>query len=470
MNKSNSIEVLNYADHIMILKKGYNKEILQKSLDELNQRITDLNLKINPGKCSCMVIRYMIPGNQLDLEYIINGTAIKQVKSMNILGVHINTLLRLDRQDTKIKIRNAIKRLCDINDYNIIHQSKQWKTLLDSILMSHLNVNNWPILANDIKSRKCIDKETMRAVKVIFNWPPNISNKVLRLILQLRPIDKFIEKSIKLNTQTEHSGSYRALEKLFDHSGKGYKAPIVHKSLPTSRHLSRMRRYHNPEKTYHASETLNIDEETLINYGPFWIAIDRRECSLMGEIFGRKLLQIKAGRHTSYQIAYFNTFALMWEMTKDKSILNRKIVMHDKDALYQALINLRETMIQHGWRIYTTTKELVNSIRLNIEDVFRECRKAKTHHAENFDAWTSAMECYVNRQEMDTGEAHITEKTIKRKQSDNHCFFNERNTAEWLNKEVVVWSINEPSLVDYLNRHKINLIDNREAKMDYRRF
>lgn len=371
---TNDFEILKYADDIIVIKKGYDKEATQSKLDMLIDKLKSIGPEVNPNKCSCLVVKHTAEGSQLSNNYFIDEQVIKQVRSMNILGMRIKSNLTLDRRETKIKIRKATKRLAAIHDLDIIHTSKQWNMLIESILTCHTNINDWSTLAYDKRSRDWIDREAIKHIKLIFDWPTNVSSKLVRLVMKLPTIDKAIEKMITLNQQTEHYGSYEALEKLFRHSYYYHKMPIAHTPLPIARHLSRQRRYHDPTMTIKPPMTVETNDVSLTVNGPLWILIDRKEASIMSEIIGTTILEIQTNRHMHCQTAYFNTLATVWKMIHDTIIMNRKILFESDNAILQALMNNRN----NDWRIIKIRERMIRGRMANNPNK----PKKPSHHQE----------------------------------------------------------------------------------------
>lgn len=375
-------ELLKYADDIILIRKGYDRNIMQHTIQRLSIKLKNIGLKVNPQKSEIMVVRYGNNAKQngrykLELD---NGT-IKRVKQLNILGLPIDDKLRLDRDKIRDKITRATSRIHKIYNASIINNAKEWQTIISSILTCHMTQNCWPVLSVDKKAREWINEAFCKATKTIFEWPSNASNKTIRLLTGVTKCEENIRHIINQGMLGEHDHTFRAMSLLLEATSQTEanltnEIRIDHEPRPLKEQLSRNRRYADPE-LYMDPNTHNLDmiykAYQIYGYGPAWIIIETPYSSIAVEKMFDTILRIIDIRHEQYPITYFNTMALMLELANNKGIMNRKIIIDDDNAIVMALMNhrnndwriiqLREKLRENGWKMFHANKSTMKGLR-----------------------------------------------------------------------------------------------------------
>lgn len=453
-------ELVRYADDIILIYNGINRDIVQSTLNCLVEKLDAIDLNIRPEKCSTMGIK--LDGyDRRQNAYYIKGERIKNVNDMNILGIPITNKLKLNRksEEHKMKLLGSIKKLHDINKLGLINSAREWRVLIESYIKSRLIVNNWPVLILDHSACKWIDDQMIRALRIIFNWPTNTSTKLIRLITGTLECRETVLRTAKLRAlSTEYSRIYNFLLKisppdyirrmiLMGHSERASGSSTWDRiNLETD--LVCRRKHPDPTKFIRITEIANFRDEISSN-GPTWILLDREMGSMMAEIdSNRQVTQFKLGRHSHYSISYFNSFALIYKYVTDKTITNRSLTLNEKNSILGALenahnrdwrvIQLRERMITHGWRINKIKYEEERRLRMALSESYKHInlRHDSNMIMNDFRLWIE----YNDR---------ITEGRMEER-SDTRPTFN-------------VESLNEPYLADYKGRNHMNkrmLIEN----------
>lgn len=410
-------ELLKYADDILIVHNSTteNDTAPQTCLTALENKLKTLELNICPDKSSFIRIARHSQNNQMESNVRVNGQPIRQVKSLCILGVTINDKLKLELTDSKIKesIAKTIKHLRNLRQLELINNAKQWRIAIDSFINSRLIINNWPLLAVDNTTNKQIDKLFLNTLKTILGWPRNTSNKLTRLITNNTDSRIIATRMAQLKQHSDMGNTYKFIT-LMANQEEATKL----KSSPTSRDniISNMeqnnrfwrRKHYNPNKMLRTFKEDNL-EALMERVGPIWALLDRKQGSLMIELFFDQVLQKKIGRHEDYPIAYFNSFATLQKIVSDRSIQNRSLVLYEQNSLIKALenynnhdwrlIHLRETLFDNGWRIYKIEKETHSDLSAHITDIYRKIATSLTTTLDDIDAWILLMEPPVTGRE-----------------------------------------------------------------------
>ena len=356
INIEGELEMLAYADDIYITYNKENQGILQSKLDLLVAKLNELELKINPDKCSFMPI-FSHQDDQKRIEYEINGSRIKRTKEMRILGIWINTRFRLiqGRQNKKIKENTEI--LYNYNKYGIVKGKKQWKMMIDSYIRSIIIINNLPILAIDEKGREWADRKMCECLKRIFNWTGNISNKLVNLITGNESANITIEKQLRSRQIYNDRKGYGILIKTL-------RGEAINRGDSMIENVEIMRRTHfNPDKTM--PEPKELSKTELMR--PLWVKSEREDNTMMIMMAGDYILQTKGARMMKYPVKYFNTLGAIWTLMETNKSSCKDILMNENDPLLKALMNhkskdwritrIREELVGSNWRIFTTNKK-----------------------------------------------------------------------------------------------------------------
>lgn len=378
------VELLKYADDIVIVATSIKKDLphkdTQNCLDQLETKLHKLELELVPAKSS-----YMIVGARERMEQsqiTIDSQPIEQVQTLSILGIKINHKLKLDLDDIefKNKLSQTTKYLYDINQLEIVNSAQEWRVLIDSHLTSRLVVNNWPLLAIDKLASKRIDILFIRSLRTIFSWPGNCSTKLIRLITGLQESHTVATRMARLRGESEFSGTYKYLLMTKQELSQPSRInPNRAFNLETNFRSQRRKQY-NPDKmpTLHRAQDL---EELMNQVGPIWALLDRKKGSLMAELLFENILQKRLGKHAEYGISYFNSFALLLNTVRDRTIENRNLIMPENNSIIMALenynnhdwrvIELRESIHDQGWRIYKIKGELYEGVDEHITAIYK---------------------------------------------------------------------------------------------------
>lgn len=391
-------ELIRYADDIILIYNGSNKEEIQDVLNRLVHKLKELDLNIRPEKCSVMGIRLGMHDRRHNY-YHINNVAIRKAKWINLLGIPINNKLKLYRgsEEHTNKLFASIKKLHSLNNLGYIRTAKEWRILIDSYIKSRLILNNWPVLLIDHRSCKWTDEIMIKALRLIFGWPNNTSTKLIQLITSSLDCKTIVNRLAEQRALTEFSSIYNFLIRLnspevltgimqLDQHRRTIRAnetPIV--NLETD--IIRRRKHPNPEKTIRINEVNRIENE-IKETGPTWITLERSGGTMIVQISTElQAIDLRIGKHNEYSISYFNTFALLLKIVADRCINFRCLTLSDTNSLLGALenphnkdwriITIRERMFDNGWRINRITK--AEEIRF----VTRISDKYKTINIEN---------------------------------------------------------------------------------------
>lgn len=457
MTKPGQTELLKYADDIMIVHHGRRNDhqvgnSAQQCIDKLVARLRVLKLELCPEKSSYMIIQ---TGNTTNNEckLSIDGKELKQVSSLNILGMNINPKLKLDLKESKLQesIAKATRYLHNIRQLEIINSAKEWSTLIDSHLMSRLIINNWPLLVLDKATSKRVDNMLINSLRTIFDWPKNSSTKIVRLITGKREANTMALRMTQMKCTTELASTYKFLYLMtIPEERSRIKERGAHRAnqvFDLSDNPSFAKRKHfNPEKIPTVQRADDL-EELMGRVGPIWAILDRKQGSMMIELLLDKVLQKKLGRHAEYPIGYFNSFAMLQQQTKSENIEHKNLVMADNSSILMALenynnhdwrlIKLRETIYEKKWRIFKIDEPTHKAMNEYINSIYRNLATRVDTTADDFETWLVLMEQSTGGEE--TREANQENRTI-------------------------IDSIKEPYLGDYKERNKLNRMNRSQDR------
>lgn len=384
-------EILKYADDLLIVTTETNNKITQMNLNQLIYKLEIIKLRVRPEKCSHMSITTRGFSEQTIERYKIYGSTIEKVKTMNILGVPITHRLRLDtKYEAQLaKITKVVKKLHTIKYMDIVNSAMEWRTLIDSHLNSIIIVNCWPILLTDPKAREWCDKILISSIRIIFEWPDNLSTKLIRLITKTKKAET-IALSLARNRSTiegcmvkesiefliKMNSNVKSRELTTNTNSKGN----LISNLEQIHKLSNTRKQFNPVKLPTIIQTTNEGlTQVWEDIGPVWISIEAKGVAIMVEVLAENILQTRTGRHAQYPIEYFNRMALILNTVNDSTILNRNLVMSRQNSLLGAILNtsnrdnriikLRELLYDKGWRIYIINREEENIAQQYLKEI-----------------------------------------------------------------------------------------------------
>lgn len=376
------VEILAYADDLLIVHTGGDIQKLQLTLDTLSSRLAEIKLQVKAEKSSIMHIKTRALYQQRNYSVYINNRPIPKTSQMNILGVRINERMKLDKnnQDIQAKIIAATSKLNTLNRLNIIYQPQHWRTLIGSYLSSIVQHNNLIMVSIDKQAHEALDRTMARAIKLAFNWPPNTSNKLVRLITGTKGTKLMAYTSYMNRMHTEHHYNYsKLLEALRVNQPTGEETSN-HGTHQYNIHHQRLRTHYNPDQTIETVHIDRVDEATIA-----WLVLERGEAATAVQVITSpmeitKRIQIK---HTQYPISYFNTLTLLWHMTNDKSITDKIIVLSKQNSILMALKN---EIGNHDWRTIQLRERLCRNkwtiCEASQEEVYRAKQELKMLHNE----------------------------------------------------------------------------------------
>lgn len=376
---NNQIELLAYADDLVLIQMEDNAAQLQERVDLLNMHIKGLNLEIEPDKCTITRLRYESGRrNNTDTreqipDITIDGNAIKKADSITILGVPITKQLRLNLDDCKARIGTQVSAqlLNQLNRLNIIHTNKEWQTLINSYVHSTLASNYMPILAMDKTARLWCDKTTSRTIKRIFDWPMNASDKVTRLITNTHcNTETIISRALETKSARPNNSGYKLIRDLMalngdinmlrrqlNESSLNLAQQERTNSIPSLSLDEHIRRYPNPTLRLDIDETpFESIEELCDNKGPAWIAIESSRVAMIAETLFRQTMTIKMVRHRESPSAFINLVSAIWELTNTRTS-TRTIAFKQGSSLLAALNNRSN----RNWRVIQLREKLANN-------------------------------------------------------------------------------------------------------------
>jgi len=355
LRKEGSTEILAYADDLIIAINGNDKSYIQRQLNETIEKIKQMKLSVNPEKSTVMVV-YNNKRDFMKHDYKINGQAIRTDRKLQILGIPITDRMRIDNKDEKLRnqINKQIIKLAQLNQTGLFKTYNEWKVLLDSYLFSTTVMNNLPILAIDEKGRKWMDKIHIKSMKLIFNWPNNISEKLTRLITGTLMTETLVRHMIRRKTGFEQLEMYNKLAEIMYASDQTREETTQTSDTELTNTRMERRKFTNPELTL--NKDIHMPDEQAQQH-PTWHIIEGKSDSWMVEWFNGTALQMRAARNMKYPICHFNTLTLIWHNVEDDRITNRHLTMSESNTLYQAMKNNKN----HDWRIILTREKLIKS-------------------------------------------------------------------------------------------------------------
>lgn len=489
IGKPGKAELVRYADDIILIYNGDSNREAQLLLDKLVMKLGAINLNIRPEKCSVMGIRL----GRRDLRknsYHINGREIKSVDRMNILGIPITKKLKLDRKSVEHmeKLALSVKKLHSISRLGLVNSSKEWRILVDSYIKSRVMLNGWPILIIDHKACKWADDIMVRAFKTIFNWPNNISVKLVKLITGTLSCHEVVVRTAKLRTLSQFGKLYDfllkigqpgAVERMLSlvQGGRTDRSSMISRfNLETD--IIRDRKHSDPTKPVGVKWVTNLQTE-IENYGPTWILLDRNVGSMLAEITKDRLItQFELGRHSEYPISYFNSFALILKVVSDRTCNHRSLTLSEFSSILSALensenrdwrvIQMRERMSDNGWRINKINHRQDQRLRQSIADKYKSItlRHDMSTIINDFNLWLAFNERSTDEREANQNQrpsyqvASLTEPylldykrrnhLVKRNASDSRIQFLRCHTSitSALTTRLEVWQSITPNWLD----------------------
>lgn len=378
-------EVLAYADDIVVIYNGKDYDFLQYKINKLINNLTELRLEVEPNKCQLMIVDFATNQDQIRLELRIDGEVIERVDKMSILGVPINNKLKLNTEDNKFKtsLSKKIQLLNVIKQFDIIINNQDWKTLLESFILSILITNNLPVLAIDGKGIDWINKLINKTLRVIFDWPQNSSIKTIRKLTDTFDARLIVKSAInKFSSKQEHKDGYDLIMRIVNMGGlKNVRASRLFDAIPSNiRPLSTANKtghtFRDPEYNWRLMQQDDIFR--LFRRGPVWVAACSRSTASLFLIINDIIIKEIKGKHLTYPIGYFNLIGLIYAMAKKDNLPTKTIVFNERNSLFAALKNwsnhdwrineLRAVLLDNNWWVTTIMEEQYNNITRMLTD------------------------------------------------------------------------------------------------------
>lgn len=393
-------ELLAYADDLIIIINNEKDNEGQEIINILSEQLNNIKLEIDPSKCSTMYTK--LKSYRVNKPLHINNQQIEQVKNMSILGINIKYNLKL-KTDTILSNKNLlinIRKLERANALGIINSKEDWNLLISSYIRSILVNNNFPLLAIDKTARKRISNLSIRIYKHIFDWPHNISQKLIKLILKEPSIEIQVEKLIYKKIHGEETNGYQlTLNHLkLNISNPSNQHNTYTNQYNTNQHNTNqhntIRRSPNPELQIQLEKTT---EDKLISNT--WLLIERKDGSLLCRMNeqGESSMNIVV-IHDQYKIGYFNNMAALTyllssteQLEKDNIQIgySKSITTLSSNALIQALSNfknhderiitLRENICDNHWSMATIESDRYHQIKYKIYQQEANITKTTIH-------------------------------------------------------------------------------------------
>ena len=365
------LDLLCYADDLMLIYNGRDNHVLQRGLDMISSALAKIDLRINTSKSEGMVV-YNHVRDSVRHDYIIDGYDLKMVQSMVILGVPITHQLKLNTKYERCiaQLSRNTSKLYKLNQLNITNNTQSWHQLIDSYIISILVANNLPILAVDESGREWCDRTLLKVMRTIFSWPDNTSSKLIKLVTTVEKTDSIVKKLVKTRmTIPEHYNTYKYLLDQLQPRIDTAMGPWTEEVIMKSR-----RKHFNPDKMM---TLMHLANESI--YGTdkvYWMGVDDTNHSCWVEFVNDTPLQYIAGKHGRYPIPYFNNMSTLGKLVNDENIANKDLLFHNSESLVMALqnysnhdyriIELRETIVTNGWKINLIPGNQANRIRRSL--------------------------------------------------------------------------------------------------------
>lgn len=453
------LELVRYADDILLIYSGSDRKYVQTIIDTLVDKLKRLDLRVRPEKCSIMGLRLGIVDQRVN-RYYIDGQAIKRVKNMNILGVPVTRKLRLLRnsEEHKRKLLINIKRLNNAQKFGIINNAKEWRMLIDGLIHSLLVYNNWPVLVIDRMACKWVDNMLIRSLRLIFDWPANVSVKLIRLITGSIECYETARTITKYRQLVVYPGIYDFLLKLdaneaiqtaqltFEAGLDERRAELPKINISTE--IGSHRRHFDPTKWPNIGCSHSF-------YGGMadtdytWIILDRGLGSMMAEINNQnQVAQVRLGKHLVYSISYFNSFALLLKTVSDRTINNRSVTISETNSILMAIenshnrdwrvIQLRERIFDNGWRIRKISLAEERSVRSKMALEYKRLNLRFDNSAiiSDFRLWLMANEGLLHNMGTTNSVTRVQHRVDSLEEPDLFDYKRRNQLNRWIPREV----------------------------------
>lgn len=375
----NNTTLLKYADDIYMVVENKAIELIQKGIDSFTRAIKDIDLNVRPEKCSYTIMHEHNSVLNQTIHPTINGKAIMKESTINVLGIKLNNECRVNREDRTLihKLTQTAHTLNKLKRTRIVKSCKQWRTLINGLIISRTISNYWPALINKPSDREWIMKLILKVTKIAFDWPASAPNKPIKLILDLREPMTIINKMVTERLHLEASPSYKYLARL----GCKLKANIV-------------RRYANPDRMLSKVTHYNADNNDTWTK-EFWYILEGGRYSAMAKITNDRIEPQYLSSSWYDACSYTNTLTTLSRAASEQTLSNITLLINEKCSILQALhnwdnhdqriIQLRESINQAGWNIVLVSgeyhKTIKNAVKVQLKESGVQTRPGDLSHS-----------------------------------------------------------------------------------------
>lgn len=364
------LEILAYADDMVIIYTGKSHQILQEALNTLETKLAEMNLRVCPEKSTCMHIT-LKGQTRSKYTFKLNQQNIPITNCTRVLGTPITNKLSLDTKDeqTLSKVCQNASTLHMTNRLGIVKRAAYWRVIIESYIQSILCLSNLPMLAIDTKAREWSDQMTYKCIKYIFGWGPNVPNKTITLLLGIRTteqlVKRFLLKATSDEKEIELENAYQTLHELFNKSGN--QTTLLNQVSDTNTIVFRKKRprYPIPESIIPPSQPcyqvisdeilndLNIPE-TLNQHK--WVILENRHGGIAALVQENgNISKIMIVKHTRNTICnYFDTMATVKRLCLDTNVRDKVMHFSVNSSVFLALSNASN----RDWRIINLRNQL----------------------------------------------------------------------------------------------------------------
>lgn len=361
-------KLLKYADDVYLITAGEDTTLAQKSVNNFTKAIEELKLRVRPSKCSYMIMNEPESILKESPRLTIEGVEIEKTTSMNILGVKIGSNGRIIRNDENLvrKLTDTAQVLNKLKRTRVIQNNKQWRTLIEGLILSRTVSNCWPALIRSAADRESIMKLTLKTIKIAFGWPLSTPNKPIKLIFDIREPMTTISKMTINRFHLETGPAYMYLMKTQKQT-----SPQIH------------RRYHNPDMILNKIERYPGMNPAKLHQG-FRYIIERAKFAALVKVDRGAItpeLIITAWHNTG---PYAHTLVTLSKAAEAIEHRNMTLVINGQCAIMQAIknlenhdqriIHLRESIHKAGWKLITIDGDHHRNLKRAVDDKLKNIR------------------------------------------------------------------------------------------------
>jgi len=182
-------------------------------------------LKVNAAKTESLTIRgpgRWKPATDQTPNLPTNGKAIRKSQELIVLGIPIKEQLTVDlenRRETEDKMTKNLLLLRHQRANNILRSSQEWKTVVNSLVVSTTTYDWLLMLAVDRKAREWCNKKLDGTIAFALRWAHNTPLKFRRAVFNLELAEDILQKQLILGLTNEAdpstSGAFLTLHWVF---------------------------------------------------------------------------------------------------------------------------------------------------------------------------------------------------------------------------------------------------------------